>query len=133
MEIAILWSHTNGQTGAPAFGYPAKDQRELAAECRRLMSMLVADKHPYRKLVPAHMCCAARTPRASASSRRVCEIAGLPSTDRYQFERSRRGPVREPAWSQLDQGCKDRIEVAFAADVQDTELRPKRAGPAPVS
>src|SRR6266516_3395642 len=24
------------------------------------MSMLVADKHPYRKLVPAHMCCAAR-------------------------------------------------------------------------
>ena len=46
MEIAILWSHTNGQTGGPAFGYPAKDQRELAAECRRLMSMLVADKHP---------------------------------------------------------------------------------------
>ena len=58
--IAILWSHTNEQTGAPAFGYPAKDQRELAAECRRLKSMLVADKHPYRKLVPAHMCCAAR-------------------------------------------------------------------------
>jgi hypothetical protein len=29
-------SHTNEQTGAPAFGYPAKDQRELAAECRRL-------------------------------------------------------------------------------------------------
>jgi hypothetical protein len=28
----------------PAFGYPAKDQRELAAECRRLKSMLVADK-----------------------------------------------------------------------------------------
>jgi hypothetical protein len=24
------------QSGAPAFGYPAKDQRELAAECRRL-------------------------------------------------------------------------------------------------
>jgi hypothetical protein len=36
VEIAILWSHTNEQTGAPAFGYPAKDQRELAAECRRL-------------------------------------------------------------------------------------------------
>jgi len=32
------------QTGAPAFGYPAKDQRELAAKRRRLMSMLVADK-----------------------------------------------------------------------------------------
>jgi hypothetical protein len=26
----------NEQTGAPAFGYPAKDQPKLAAECRRL-------------------------------------------------------------------------------------------------
>src|SRR5258707_11925306 len=37
---------TDEQTGAPAFGYPAKDQRELAAECRRLKSMLVSDKRP---------------------------------------------------------------------------------------
>ena len=55
MEIAILWSHTNEQTGAPAFGYPAKDQRELAAECRRLTSMLVLDNIHYRKLVPTYM------------------------------------------------------------------------------
>jgi hypothetical protein len=34
------------QTGAPAFGYPAKDQQELAAECRRLKSMLVPDERP---------------------------------------------------------------------------------------
>jgi len=32
---------TNRRTG---LCYPAKDQRELAAECRRLKSMLVADK-----------------------------------------------------------------------------------------
>ena len=37
---------TDEQTGAPAFGYPAKDQRELAADCRRLKSMLVPDKRP---------------------------------------------------------------------------------------
>jgi hypothetical protein len=37
---------TDQQTDAPAFGYPAKDQRELAAECRRLKSMLVSDKRP---------------------------------------------------------------------------------------
>ena len=42
----------NEQTGAPAFGYPAKDQRELAAECRRLTSMLMLDNIQYRKLVP---------------------------------------------------------------------------------
>jgi hypothetical protein len=28
------------QTGAPAFGYPAKDQRTLATECRRLKARL---------------------------------------------------------------------------------------------
>jgi hypothetical protein len=28
------------QTGAPAFGYPAKDQRKLATECRRLKARL---------------------------------------------------------------------------------------------
>jgi hypothetical protein len=43
------------ETGASAFGYPAKDQRELAAECRRLMSMLVPDKHRLPELVPARM------------------------------------------------------------------------------
>jgi hypothetical protein len=46
---------TDEQTGAPAFGYPAKDQRELAAECRRLTSMLVLDNIHYRKLVPTYM------------------------------------------------------------------------------
>jgi len=36
------------QTNKPAPGlcYPAKDQQELAAECRRLKSMLVPDKRP---------------------------------------------------------------------------------------
>jgi len=37
---------TDKQTGAPTFGYPAKDQRELAVEGRRLRSMLVPDKRP---------------------------------------------------------------------------------------
>jgi hypothetical protein len=63
VEIAILWSHTNEQTGVPAFGYPAKDQRELAAECRRLMSMLVPDKHPLPELVPARTWLPARSRR----------------------------------------------------------------------
>jgi hypothetical protein len=48
----IRGNDTDEQTGVSAFGYPAKDQRELAAECRRLMSMLVPDKHPLSELVP---------------------------------------------------------------------------------
>jgi len=43
-DIGYRHPITDEQTGAPAFGYPAKDQRELAAECRRLKSMLVPDK-----------------------------------------------------------------------------------------
>jgi hypothetical protein len=43
---------SNKKTGDPAFGYPAKDQRKLAAESP-FMSMLVPNKHPLRKLVPA--------------------------------------------------------------------------------
>src|SRR5262245_38035355 len=35
-DIGYRHPITDEQTGAPAFGYPAKDQRELAAECRRL-------------------------------------------------------------------------------------------------
>jgi len=31
---------------APGLCYPAKDQRELAAECRRLQSMLLSDERP---------------------------------------------------------------------------------------
>jgi hypothetical protein len=31
---------------APDLCYPAKDQQELAAECRRLKSMLVPEKRP---------------------------------------------------------------------------------------
>src|SRR5262249_22411539 len=43
-DIGYRHPITDEQTGAPAFGYPAKDQRELAAECGRLKSMLVPDK-----------------------------------------------------------------------------------------
>ena len=34
----------------------------------------------------------------------------------------------EPACSQLEQGCKDRIEVAFGARMQDIEFEPETAG-----
>jgi hypothetical protein len=39
----LLYRRTNRR---PGLCYPAKDQRELAAECRRLKSMLVPDKRP---------------------------------------------------------------------------------------
>jgi hypothetical protein len=39
-EPRIFEGRVDEQTGAPTFGYPAKDQRKLAAECRRLKSML---------------------------------------------------------------------------------------------
>src|SRR5262249_27232937 len=47
------------QTNKPAPGlcYPAKDQQELAAECRRLKSMLVLDK---RLLLEISSCAHAR-------------------------------------------------------------------------
>ena len=38
------------------------------------------------------------------------------------------GADHEPAGSQLDQGCEDRIEVAFGAGMQDMELQPEGAG-----
>ena len=38
------------------------------------------------------------------------------------------GADHERACSQLDQGCKDRIEVAFGARMQDMELQPEGAG-----
>jgi len=31
--VSFRMPEPDEQTGAPAFGYPAKDQRELAAEC----------------------------------------------------------------------------------------------------
>jgi hypothetical protein len=39
--------------GDLAFGYPAKDQHELAAKCRRLKSMHAANKRRIRQAVPA--------------------------------------------------------------------------------
>ena len=38
------------------------------------------------------------------------------------------GADHERACSQLDQGCEDRIEVAFGARMQDMELQPEGAG-----
>ena len=38
------------------------------------------------------------------------------------------GADHEPAGPQLGQGCKDRIEVAFGAGMQDMELQPEGAG-----
>ena len=38
------------------------------------------------------------------------------------------GADHERAGSQLDQGCEDRIEVAFGAGMQDMELQPEGAG-----
>ena len=37
-------------------------------------------------------------------------------------------PITSAACSQLDQSCEDRIEIAFAARVQDMELQPEGAG-----
>jgi hypothetical protein len=39
----------------PGLCYPAKDQRELAAECRRLRACSCQINVRYRKLVPTHM------------------------------------------------------------------------------
>jgi hypothetical protein len=39
-------SHHERTNRRPGLCYPAKDQRELAAECRRLKSMLASDKRP---------------------------------------------------------------------------------------
>ena len=54
------------QTGAPAFGYPAKDQRELAAECRRLKSMLVPDERPLPEISSSAHVAARRMPDLEA-------------------------------------------------------------------
>ena len=37
------------------------------------------------------------------------------------------GADHERAGSQLDQGCEDRVEVAFGARMQDMELQPEGA------
>jgi hypothetical protein len=54
------------QTGAPAFGYPAKDQRELAAECRRLKSMLVPNERPLPQISSSAHVAARRMPDLEA-------------------------------------------------------------------
>ena len=47
VKSRLLYRRTNQR---PGLCYPAKDQRELAAECRRLKSMLVPDKRPLPKI-----------------------------------------------------------------------------------
>jgi hypothetical protein len=50
VESRLLYRRTNRR---PGLCYPAKDQQELAAECRRLKSMLVQLNVRHWKLVPA--------------------------------------------------------------------------------
>ena len=59
-------AHGDEQTGAPAFGYPAKDQRELAAECRRLKSMLVPDERPLPEISSSEHAAVRRMPDLEA-------------------------------------------------------------------
>jgi len=64
------------QTGAPAFGYPAKDQQELAAECRRLKSMLVPDERPLPEISSSAHVAARRMPNAAGDRQKASEYYG---------------------------------------------------------